>query len=64
MLAAHRRAHRWVWLLLAPALLALLVAALAARPERPLRPLDPAAAGRAGADDLAPDSAPTGEPSP
>jgi hypothetical protein len=54
MLAAHRRAHRWIWLLLAPALVALLVAALAARPEWPRRLLDPAAAERAGADDLAP----------
>lgn len=64
MLAAHRRAHRWVWLLLAPALLALLVAALAARPQWPLRSLDPAAAERAGADDLAPESVPAGERAP
>ncbi len=64
MLAAHRRAHRWIWLLLAPALAALLVAALAARPEWPRRPLDPAAAERAGADDLEPEGAPPGERAP
>jgi len=54
MLAAHRRVHRLVWLLLAPALAALVWAALAARPEWPERSLDPAAAARAGADDLTP----------
>lgn len=54
MLAAHRRAHRWIWWLLAPALAALLVAALAARREAPRRPLDPAVAPVAVPDDLAP----------
>ncbi len=54
MLATHRRIHRTLWLLLAPALLALLIAALAARPEWPERPLTGAAAEHAGADDMAP----------
>lgn len=62
MLATHRRAHRIVWLLLAPALAALLWAAFAARPEWPERPLDPAASARSGADDLAPAPPPGAQP--
>jgi len=62
MLATHRRVHRLVWLLLAPALVALLWAALAARPEWPEWPLAPAAAARAGADDLVPAPAPGERP--
>ena len=54
MLAAHRRIHRWLWTLLAPALVALLVAALAARRVAPRQPLDPALAPIAVPDDLAP----------
>ncbi len=54
MLAAHRRVHRWVWLVLLPALVALFVTALAARREAPRRPLDPALAPLAVPDDLAP----------
>lgn len=54
MLAAHRRVHRWLWLLLAPALVALLLAALAARREAPRRPLGPSVAPVAVPDDLAP----------
>lgn len=54
MLAAHRRVHRWVWLLLLPALVVLFCAALAARREAPRRPLDPAVAPVAVPDDLAP----------
>ncbi len=54
MLAGHRRVHRWLWLFLAPALVALLVAALAARREAPRGPLDPALAPVTVPDDLAP----------
>lgn len=54
MLAARRRVHRWLWLFLAPALVALLVAALAARREAPRGPLDPALAPVTVPDDLAP----------
>lgn len=54
MLAAHRRVHRWLWLVLAPALVALLLAALAARREAPRGPLDPALAPVTVPDDLAP----------
>lgn len=64
MLAAHRRVHRFVWLLLAPMLLVLLVAALAARPRWPERPLPDAAAERAGTDDLAPTAAAPPESAP
>lgn len=54
MLAAHRRLHRWVWLVLLPTLIVLFVAALAARRDAPRRPLDPALAPVEVPDDLAP----------
>ena len=54
MLEAHRKVHRWTWLVLLPLLVGLFLAALAARREAPRRSLDPALAPVTVPDDLAP----------
>jgi hypothetical protein len=53
MLATHRRAHRGIWLLLAPALPLFLLAVLATRPDRPKGPLPEVVRAARLPDDLA-----------